>query len=104
MLYHFEFLSGGNPYISLNDNNFMMMFRKYNIETIKPGFYMVHGLNKDKSYNAMKEKTRRLAIEYQTAFSEVAMSLYEMQHFQNVFETLGSRYGLIREFRENAIV
>ena len=104
MLYHFEFLDGSNPYISMNENDFLWMFRHYDIETLKPGFYRVLGLNKNKSYEGMKEKARQLAIEFQATFEKVSLSWFELSGFQSIFETLGSRYGLLREYRENTII
>lgn len=104
MLYHFEFSDGSNPYISITEKNFLLMFRHYDIETLKPGFYRVLGLNNDKSYEGMKEKARELAIEFQATFDKVSLSWFELSGFQSIFETLGSRYGLLREYRENAIL
>lgn len=104
MLYHFEFSDGSNPYISMNEDNFLWMFRHYDIETLKPGFYRVLGLNNNKSYEGMKEKARDLAIEFQATFDKVSLSWFELSGFQSIFETLGSRYGLLREYRENTII
>ena len=54
-----------------------------------------------KNYAEKKEYVRDLAIEYQMMPD---LSYGEILYFQNMFEELGRRYGLIREFRENAII
>lgn len=57
-----------------------------------------------KNYAEKKEYVRNLAIRYQQMFSESDLSYGEIFDFQCMFEELGRRYGLIREFRENAII
>lgn len=54
-----------------------------------------------KNYAEKKEYVRDLAIEYQMMPD---LSYGEIFDFQCMFEELGRRYGLIREFRENAII
>lgn len=54
-------------------------------------------------YQQMKEKVRSEAIKWQRDFGNHNYSLGELIVFQNYFETMGRRYGLLREFRENAI-
>ena len=53
-------------------------------------------------YNRRKEEIRQEAIEWQVSFDEWD-SLHELAEKQAYFERLGRRYGLLREFRENAI-
>lgn len=57
-----------------------------------------------KTYAEKKGYVRDLAIEYQMMASESNLSYGEIFDFQCMFEELGRRYGLIREFRENAII
>lgn len=57
-----------------------------------------------KNYAEKKNYVRDLAIEYQMMASESNLSYGEIFDFQCMFEELGRRYGLIREFRENAII
>ena len=54
-------------------------------------------------YQQMKEKVRNEAIEWQRDFENHNYSYGKLSVFQNYFETMGKRYGLLREFRENAI-
>ena len=56
-----------------------------------------------KPYLAKKEYLRQLAISFQHISSNMALSYGELFDFQAFFEYYGKRYGLLREFRENAI-
>jgi hypothetical protein len=55
------------------------------------------------TYQDKKEAARDEAIEWQIYATENDMSYGELFWWQNHFEKLGRRYGLLREFRENAI-
>lgn len=44
------------------------------------------------------------AIDWQADFNNHNYSYAEIARFQNYFERLGKRYGLLKEFRENAII
>ena len=55
------------------------------------------------NYQEMKEKAREEAIEWQLDFDGHCYSWGELAYFQDYFETLGRRYGLLKEFRENGI-
>lgn len=57
-----------------------------------------------KNYAEKKEYVRVLAIRYQAIFQERDLSYGEILDFQCIFEKLGRKYGLIREFKENAII
>lgn len=44
---HFNYMSGSNPYIAMNEKETKRILRKYKrlrieVELIKPGFYLVH--------------------------------------------------------------
>ena len=54
-------------------------------------------------YQRRKEQVRQEAIEWQLDFSNHNYSWGELAIWQEHFERLGRRYGLLREFRENAI-
>lgn len=54
-----------------------------------------------KTYAEKKEYARNLAIEY--SYNDSAISWGELTRVQGFFEKIGRRYGLLREFRENAI-
>ena len=54
-------------------------------------------------YQRRKEQVRQEAIEWQLDFSNHNYSWGELAIWQEHFERLGRRYGLLREFHENAI-
>lgn len=56
-----------------------------------------------KTYQENKERVRQMAIEWQYEASEHDYSYGELDYFGEIFNRLGKRYGLLREFRENAI-
>lgn len=55
-----------------------------------------------KSYNELKADARARAIDWQN--SQEPQSWGEIAETCDYFERLGRRYGLLREFRENAII
>ena len=57
-----------------------------------------------KTYQQLKEAAREAAIDWQDWQAEQNLSYGELAEDQERFEKLGRRYGLIREFRENAII
>lgn len=54
-------------------------------------------------YLQLKEKARQIAIDWQMEESERCSSWGEYAEAGNYFYKLGKRFGLLREFRENAI-
>lgn len=56
------------------------------------------------TYQNNKEKAREKAIEWQRDFKNHNYSWGELAYYQNYFEKLAKRYGLVEEFRENAII
>ena len=54
-------------------------------------------------YNRLKEEARQEAIEWQLTFGDNPMSWNELAEVSERFYTLGKRYGLLKEFRENGI-
>ncbi len=56
-------------------------------------------------YKQGKARARELAIEYQNSISDgVQYSYGGMAIIQGELEKLAKRYGLLKEFRENAII
>lgn len=55
-----------------------------------------------RTYAEKKEYLRNLAIDFQSA-NDCDLSYGELADIYNFFEVNGKRYGLIQEFRENAI-
>lgn len=61
---------------------------------------------KGKNYEERKNSLRDLAIDFQIANdgdTDVQLSMGEIGAASAYFERMGKRYGLLREFRENAI-
>ena len=56
-----------------------------------------------KTYAERKESIRAAAIDYQNAWGDYSFSYSELFIIGDWFERMGRRYGLLREFRENAI-
>lgn len=54
-------------------------------------------------YQRGKERARREAMDWEEDAATRPMSYDELVIWQDHFERLGRRYGLLREFRENAI-
>lgn len=55
-----------------------------------------------KNYRERKNSLKEIAVEF-SHNAICGLSYEELSHIQNFFETMGKRYGLLREFRENAI-
>ena len=55
-------------------------------------------------YMEKKEAARNDAINWMTTTANDSMSWSEIQDYHDHFATIGRRYGLIREFRENGII
>ena len=59
---------------------------------------------KRNSYNGLKAAARTYALEWQLTFGDNPMSWSELADACQRFYTLGKRYGLLKEFRENGII
>lgn len=57
-----------------------------------------------KSYEERKEEIRQEAIDYQISWGDNCYSYGEILEYTEYFEKQGKRYGLLKEFRENAII
>ena len=55
------------------------------------------------NYQKQKERVRNEAIEWQLDFDNHNYSWGELAVFGDYFYTMGKRYGLLREFRDNGI-
>lgn len=58
----------------------------------------------ENKYQFKKAATRQMAIDWQHSFGERSHSYEELANAGSVFEKLGKRYGLLKEFRENGIL
>ena len=57
-----------------------------------------------KTYKELKEEAREKAIDWQLEFSQNNHYMSEYVYWEEKFTKLGKRYGLLKEFRENAII
>lgn len=57
-----------------------------------------------KTYLQLQEEARQKAIDWQMKVSEKPMYMSELAEWNEYFRKLGKRYGLLKEFRENAII
>lgn len=62
---------------------------------------MVRNISK-REYN--KARARLLAIQWQWNFTHYDRSYMYIAKWTNLFDRLGRKYGLLREFRENGIL
>ena len=56
------------------------------------------------NYQKAKARARDKAIEWQYDFHNHDYSYGELVYWQEYFERLAKRYGLVEEFRENGII
>lgn len=61
--------------------------------------FSIHG----KTYREKQAEVEDKAKEWQSIFSQYSWSYYELYIIQNWFYENGKRYGLLKEFKENAI-
>lgn len=57
-----------------------------------------------KTYQEKKEQARLEAIEWQKEQAEKSLTYGELAYLQEYFTRLGKRFGLVKEFRETAII
>lgn len=70
------------------------------VENIKMLMFKITG----KTYQEKKASAQELAIEWQTQFTGYSWSYSEIMEIDEYFYKIGKRYGLLKEFRENAII
>lgn len=94
--------SSGREYCNLYDDNEISIFHA---ATFSPDIeYEILPLKiSGKTYAERKNAARQLAIDYQYMDCG-GLSCMELSIIQSYFETIGARYGLITEYRENAII
>ena len=82
------------------------MIFHYNVSQIGDHFFRVESewTPRKKTYAECKEAVREFAKEWQYKFGEFNYSWGDLAEWGDFFEEYGKRYGLMREFHENAIV
>ena len=105
---YIEFLEGANPYICKTEKEFFRIYCKYQLVNISGNFWRCDGLRPDykepSEYQRNKHYLREQAIQWQAEFDNHNYSTLELICYQNYFERMSKRYGLIKEFRENGII
>lgn len=104
---HFDFFNGSNPYIVLKYSELFKMFCKYYTEQTSENHFTVCGLreyNGKPNRETKKEIARNTAITWQQNFDRFNYSWGDLAIWQGFFEYIGKRYGLLKEFKENAII
>ena len=64
----------------------------------------MEAISMDTYYARRKEQARQAAIEWQLDFENHNYSYEELAEWTSFFYLLGSKYGLLEEFRENGII
>ena len=59
---------------------------------------------KTSKYEQNKERIRQKAIEWQCNYNNINYSYGELAEYENYFYKQAKRYGLVKEFKENAII
>ena len=86
--------------------NLYYSFEQFFNDTFSPDCVILAALTlktKGKRYQEIKANVHNLAIQYSNNIYP-GLSWGELAEIQAFFEKVGKRYGLIREFRENAII
>lgn len=110
MYINFTFADGSNPYICTSNKKLWDMINRYCVDQTGETSFCVlgHGevLTLGKRLSAYQKKQavlRDFAIEWQYRFADFCYSWGELADWQDFFCEYGKKYGLLREFRENAI-
>lgn len=106
MFIHFIFSDGSNPYIAKTPKEAFRLFCKYETDQVSELTFKVLGLNDSRphTYKEYQDLIRNIAIFWQYDFEKFNYSYSDLSVYQEFFEDIGRKYGLIREFRENAII
>lgn len=112
MYINFEYENGGNPYIAKTEKELFRMVKKYILEqigehsfrVIAPATYWtVHTGGKMTDYTKAQTALREFAIDWQHNFPNMDYDWSDVCYYGNFFYEYGKKYGLLREFHENAI-
>ena len=104
---HIKFTDGSNPYILTNESHLFKWLYNYDLELdkITEGTFFVTATEttRRKTYQKAQEAARLFAIDAQNEISENSFSYGEIADISDTLHALGSRFGLVREFKENCI-
>lgn len=96
----------GNPYITKTPEEAFKIFCKYDTLQIGDLSFLVTGIRSEKptTYYGKRNLARNMVIDWQINFDRYSYCYSDLFTYQEFFETIGKKYGLIKEFRENAII
>ena len=104
---HIKFTDGSNPYILANESLLFKWFYNYVLELTKIDegaiFVTATETTGRKTYQEAKNNAQEFAIDVQNIISESNFSYGEIADISDTLHALGSRFGLVREFKENCI-
>lgn len=104
-----SFSNGSNPYICFTNEKFFEFVKNYSLEMVGTSSFIAHEcqfltIKKTvSSYEKAKTALRDFAVEFSNKQGDFSMSWGDRCEWSAFFETYGKKYGLLREFRENAI-
>lgn len=109
MLIQFTFKDGSNPYITKTNSELFRILKKHYYKQISEHVFFIDSLrewNGAEEYNYQNNKMLAAAIarDWQQDFNNMNYSTDDIISWQGFFEEIGKKYGLIKEFRENAII
>jgi len=109
MFVNFTFEDGSNSYVSTNNKTLFYMLRKYHyIQTGEKSFHIlnIEERNSKIKYTRDINKSilRNIAMEWIYSFSELNYSYGDLADWSDFFREYGKKYGLLREFKEDAIL
>lgn len=93
-----------SPRITWSASEFVAWLRNYRVEIVGHCTFKASDYRKaPATYANNKAAIEQLAHDWESYANEASMSYSEFADWYELFETLGRRFGLLAEFRENAI-
>ena len=109
MFINFVFWNNSNGFIAKTNKALFETLRKYYVVQISENSFYVSGekeWNGKPKYNRENNKMllQAIAQQWQDDFSKFNYSYSDLLNWQVFFEEYGKKFGLLKEFRENAIL
>ena len=109
-MYSIEFVDGSNPWVGWHADSVYRWLRGFELVPKPtpdpfsvPTFTATERPRRLRTYVELKDAARDMAIDWQDVVAHQPMSYGTLAEWSDIFEELGRRYGLLREFHENAI-
>jgi hypothetical protein len=107
MLTQFKFNNGSNSYITKTNDELFRMLKKYYCEQISEHTFFINDSREweqENSYQNNKMAAAAIVRDWQQDFSNMNYSIDDLRNWQEFFEEIGKKYGLLKEFRENVMI